>query len=1447
MGLISWIKTKYYNYKLSQADKSVANKDFARAELIYESLLGKQPLADAHLAKMLADNASSVSDKLDVLRRLLELRKTVSLESNVDFSTTLNKHVSSIESLASSCFSTGNYKDAVDLIVSICNFRDGKQYSDNVNKYKAYYSFVIANDEPLQAAGLFKDAVKYLYSLSYTPASEIKELIKILEKQNRFARSIKFLIQLQPIENWVKDIIFDYVVNVISNNDSELKDVKHLNDFCIDKKICQEAASDLYKRSLKKAQTQDYTTAVLYDRFASDFLSKNNAFNFDRCLHILEGQSGRAVASEIKKLMALAQSLKLTPEQLSELHRRINEIAVAANPNNAIAICRLFIGTPSFDNLYIEKALSLVKAGGIIKIPELRRVINNQTDELSLPNTMAPFVAYFPTLEQEFVYAAIIAIKQTNSTDLLDKYWNVQSDSRFIESLINKSFSGWKSFANHIAANHNLYLNTKSFIEVFCDSIRDVDDLDIILNLSEKILKAGKDVGDFYITIILKYSKSHSNVEMSLDLVNRGISNIKDDKLERLPLEKKRLISLLIKAEKFERAEAEIESILAVDDEAATLLAELYYVRAETSKDADKKTNWLYKVLDVNEGYSLYERFTSCLHSALTTLCDIAKMFCSSGEKEKAFGISQRISSYWSHWIPLYVSLREVVKAPDSTLNKKIKYDAETLKTIVSICRSCKDYDSDIFKSLWNEYSSLIIKKSQSQPHDKSIKALSSLKESILAYAPAAFVSENEEEITRRIVKLKWELANEYELDLSFEEAIKLYEDIAADKIQSYIYRALLRSLICCVKSNAVDVATEGRIYEALKLHSYQALREDLAYRFVCYLLEHTRPADAEKLLLEFFPEEKTLLEICRNIYIKEAEERLSQFNQLIKKLNDGKMTAAEAVDFITSLRDYKKQIGGTLTDLSKEFAKFAPVVEAYILSKMFEEGAYKDILNKLMQENPNYIEDDTDFRNIAIASLGLIESDIQDEPTLKRAIATCLSAIYTDRLFVKSLDYTSWDDKYQFTLNGSLGQTNFESYDELPENINFDSPIENVNIAIRDVQNSLINRLESSVRKYHPELERFYNNEKDALDKIIELRLDKSYILASPQLCRTLASIRMSIENALEYELEQGYDNREDVIALGCTYGFSGPKYDEYSKGYNALLLCKSALFPNPSATIPSVFTADKVSHIKKYQRLISELTSAVGTAMNTDIKDKMNFKTFLNKYEVICKVIGDTTLSLTCSNYVNGEVVHLLNDDRMTLRDGVVYMVRIYNIAPSNFQVKQNLEGILCNLAILVEDKGLVADRNALTQALADTGNSFTGVVDDATIQAKLNAIVEKVNNNIMQKNTALSEVYKLYQKKPNHDRICDNLVTLCEICIFEYIIKGTYGSHNVKVTLDSLQSNMSRTFRAKAHKLAKTYNEIWNSLDPTSQVHISLGFDLNDKGLALKEGLAYLKNLG
>lgn len=198
MGLFSWIKNKYYDFRLSQADKSVDNREFDKAQLTYESLLGKQPFANVHLAKMLIGNANSVNDKLNVWKRLLNLRQYSTEESNNDFESVLNSYVNTMESAASAGFSSKRYGDAVELLVAIKTFRPGRQFSDKLNRYKAYRSFDIANSTSLSSVD-YKDTVGYITQISDVPVSDIKEFLKILEADKQYCRGIILLLQLLSV------------------------------------------------------------------------------------------------------------------------------------------------------------------------------------------------------------------------------------------------------------------------------------------------------------------------------------------------------------------------------------------------------------------------------------------------------------------------------------------------------------------------------------------------------------------------------------------------------------------------------------------------------------------------------------------------------------------------------------------------------------------------------------------------------------------------------------------------------------------------------------------------------------------------------------------------------------------------------------------------------------------------------------------------------------------------------------------------------------------------------------------------------------------------------------------------------------------------------------------------------------------------------------------------
>ena len=140
----------------------------------------------------------------------------------------------------------------------------------------------------------------------------------------------------------------------------------------------------------------------------------------------------------------------------------------------------------------------------------------------------------------------------------------------------------------------------------------------------------------------------------------------------------------------------------------------------------------------------------------------------------------------------------------------------------------------------------------------------------------------------------------------------------------------------------------------------------------------------------------------------------------------------------------------------------------------------------------------------------------------------------------------------------------------------------------------------------------------------------------------------------------------------------------------------------------------------------------------------------------------------------------------------------------------------------------------------------------VTEVKVNKELNEIVERVNNNSINKSQALTKVYDIYCKYPNNSRICENLSTLCNMCIMEYVIGDKYGKSGVKSILDKLKINKSAEFNKHCSVFKKTHNEIWNQLPFDAQqllkgAGLSYGQTLNDKGYALKEGLEYYRSLG
>lgn len=140
MGLITWIKDKYYNHILNSADELYASNDISRAEQIYMDILGKQPDAAEHLAKMYCEIAESDKDELKNLSKIKDLLARVPFGKNdlIPYHTRVVRH---IEATADNDFKNKKYARASRFLKAIeIDKRGNTAFAQKNRIYSLYVS-----------------------------------------------------------------------------------------------------------------------------------------------------------------------------------------------------------------------------------------------------------------------------------------------------------------------------------------------------------------------------------------------------------------------------------------------------------------------------------------------------------------------------------------------------------------------------------------------------------------------------------------------------------------------------------------------------------------------------------------------------------------------------------------------------------------------------------------------------------------------------------------------------------------------------------------------------------------------------------------------------------------------------------------------------------------------------------------------------------------------------------------------------------------------------------------------------------------------------------------------------------------------------------------------------------------------------------------------------------
>ena len=123
-------------------------------------------------------------------------------------------------------------------------------------------------------------------------------------------------------------------------------------------------------------------------------------------------------------------------------------------------------------------------------------------------------------------------------------------------------------------------------------------------------------MNSYYVTVSLNESKNKKSPD-AIAIINHSISVLSD---KQLLDRKKQIIRQLIKEQNSELSEKEAKSLVGDDNEAETLLAEVYYNRGKYTSETSEKIECYYLVLGLCEDGKVNSSFKSSKEDVLKEL-----------------------------------------------------------------------------------------------------------------------------------------------------------------------------------------------------------------------------------------------------------------------------------------------------------------------------------------------------------------------------------------------------------------------------------------------------------------------------------------------------------------------------------------------------------------------------------------------------------------------------------------------------------------------------------------------------------------------------------------------------------------------------------------------------------------------------------------------------------
>lgn len=1404
MGIISWIKDKYYDISFQKAKTLIAEGDTDEAIRVLESILEKHPNAP---------------------QTLLEVYHSMILRGNKSYVSQVARLYGMHEELKDDCLNF--VKHSKILNASLYIYYCQSLYCKGASEFQSYF---------LNASVEYVETFIQLNSLSSLSANTVlltalssalfvkAELYyeqKSLEKSKRLCVLIApYLFNPQFFELYVK-VRFDIIIGKEVTKES-LFELDTVLDYS-QKRISLKAKSTLFVKGIELAKK-------MYD-------DKNYVLSL------------------------------LISQRFVDLYFEAKEI-------------------------YSKSALRLYESSSksisLIDVPVFYSCLGEGLEFISALEPFIPYSTYrekyIVTVEKELV--ALVKTDCSLAKQLLCRAWGFVQSDKFLKAVFSVGTEASKREFVKMIIDSDGMLSSKENLAFFVEELIKMDFSEFIVSSLEQLLDKGKDVCYQYEQQILIMARhAVANSRDRVEIVKRAFKRVRTNKLYSVAIA---YLNDYIDTNHYDWkfALAIAEMLVGKQGMAQVLIAKVLIDESLKSRNDVVKEEKLRNALSFNKVHDpIFDNnaYATLLPRIERGIIKLAKKIYNS-DMSRAIELLYLLRDNGLSWFDAYGKL----------YLESIQKEKETEKLatqIYSILTEGHGLKASVQDELWAKFVCVKISIC-SKVDDVAIEELKAL----LELVDSQCMSKNKLECKKNIVE---KLCSHLIVIAKAEEAKQLYDEAIEDykyilELSSCYNEAKERLFICKLKKGK-DILSEDKeqISNLLSSNKDKPYQRDLAFRWCLYLISEGNMEEVERINVNILNSDSEISQICQDKKIASCLEKLNILNKQILKLNNSELLPEEAVAFGQSLSEKIGEIE-LITKVSVQKANaIKESIRLYAIEEFYNRGDALKSLNGLKVQDSTYLSNPIALRNMAIMSLVATENGQLSNSNYKELLAMWATAIYQQSIFVKSLDFTSWDDQYTFSLNSALGCLGMMSDEELPDNVNYDTNFDDKkNVSILDVQKALISRMETAICD-NSEYLLFFSSQLEAMDMLASQELEYNCVLVAPYLASISRAYKKNIEKALVHEASLYNENWENILKIGVRYGLNDGDFNSYS---SALEILKEATLAIKSKC-NLVWAYDQIVHLKKFAGLYNDIVSTVADCMNNDIAKETNFRTFYLYYKKPVQTINDDVLSFTFSNYINLQAVKALNEKTETLAKVSPLLFQLYDFCKCNPHLKRNVDNIVEALIHNYITDGDSANLMELDRILSSTrefdslvvkalkggdgvsedmmillfssneqrfsqlkyrieGKSLVirrqfsdtyAKISDMKIQLELSEIVTGVNNDTITKCNALQKVYNLYKQDKNNVRVCQNLATLVPMCVMEYIIADKRGKLTVKTLLNDLKRDMSMTFRANNSEIGQAYDMLWNQLPYSAKSAITNSpWTLNEQGEKLKNGLDYLKAL-